>query len=132
MNHLPFLDQAAQEAGQARASGERPAGAVLVKDSEVIAHSHFRCQSLNDPIAVPEMECIRHAGRRTDQAELVLYSSRYPDMLVAGTIIQFSIGGLVIGLPEKDSSAISLLKEKNVPLTFVPHDGCLALEQLYE
>ncbi len=132
MNHLPFLDQAVQEAEQARASGERPAGAVLVKDNKVITHNHSRCQSLNDPIAVPEMECIRHAGRRADQAELVLYSSRYPDMLVAGTIIQFSIGGLVIGLPETESPAISLLKEKNVPLTFVPHDGCLALEQLHE
>jgi tRNA(Arg) A34 adenosine deaminase TadA len=132
MNHLQFLDQAAREAAKARTMGECPAGAVLVKEGEIIASSHFRCNALNDPIAVPEMDCIRRAGRRVDQAELTLYSSRYPDMLVAGTIIQFSIGALVIGLREKKSPAISLLKDKNVPLTFITHDGCAALEQSHE
>jgi tRNA(adenine34) deaminase len=132
MNHLPFLDQAVREAARANTMGERPAGAVLVKQGEIIASSHYRCKTLNDPIAVPEMECIRAAGRRTDQPTLTLYSSRYPDLLVAGTIIQFSIGALVIGLPEQNSPAISLLREKNVPITFVPHDGCSALEQKHE
>ena len=127
MNHLPFLDKAVDEARQAKDGGERPAGAVLVKDDAVIASSHYRCRSLNDPIAVPEMDCIRRAGRRTDQNTLTLYSTRYPDLLVAGTIVQFSIGGLVIGLPERNSPAISLLRDKNVPMTFLPHDGCMAL-----
>lgn len=128
MNHLPFLDLAVDEARQAEVEGERPAGAVLVKDGAVIARSHYRCQSLNDPIAVPEMDCIRRAGRRTDQRTLTLYSTRYPDLLVVGTIIQFSIGELVIGLPEKSSPAITLLHDKNVPIKFFPHDGCVQLE----
>ena len=128
MNHLPFLDKAVDEARQAEEEGERPAGAVLVKGSEIIASSHSRCQSLNDPIAVPEMDCIRRAGRRSDQKTLTLYSSRYPDLLVAGTIVQFSIGELVVGLPEKSSPAISLLRNKNIPMTFLAHDGCMQLE----
>lgn len=132
MNHLPFLDQAAREATKAKTMGDSPAGAVLVKQGKIIASSHNRCKTLNDPIAVPEMECIRDAGRRTDQSTLTLYSSRYPDMLVAGTIIQFSIGALVIGLPEQNSPAISLLRDKNVPIAFVPHDGCSALAQRHE
>ncbi len=100
MNHLPFLDQAVREAAEAKSMGECPAGAVLVKDDDIIASSHSRCNALNDPIAVPEMDCIRRAGRRNDQPSLTLYSTRYPDMLVAGTIIHFSIGSLVIGLQE--------------------------------
>jgi len=78
-----------------------------------------RCVELDNPVAVAEMDCIRAAGRRVDQRDLTLCTTRYPDMLVAGTVIQFSIGGLVIGQPEKDSAAVSLLREKGVPVTFV-------------
>ncbi|MBX2884438.1 MAG: hypothetical protein KTR32_31080, partial [Granulosicoccus sp.] len=58
---------------------------------------------------------------------LTLYTTRYPDMLTAGTVLQFSIGAVVIGLPEKSTPAIQLLKEKSVPVSFVPHAGCLEL-----
>ena len=131
MNHLSFLDIAEEEANNAKALGELPAGAVLVKDNQIVARSHTRCHTLNDPIAVPEMDCIRQAGRRLDQPTLTLYSSRYPDMLSAGTILQFSIGKVVIGLPEKRNDAINLLRSKNVPVRFEPHDGCIRLEAIH-
>ncbi len=122
-----FLEIAAAHARQSETESGIPAGAVLVKNGEVIASSHDRSQQLNDPVAAAEMDCIRRAGRRSDQAELVLYTTRYPDMLVAGTILQFAIGALVIGLPETSNQAIHLLKIKNIPITFLPTDQCMAL-----
>lgn len=104
-------------------------GAVLLKGEDIIAQSHDRTRQTNDPIAVAEVDCIKQAGRRNDQLDLVLCSSRYPDMLSAGTILQFSIGKVVVGLPKTDSEALSLLSDKNVVVEFCPHDGCVELSQ---
>ncbi|MCP4432652.1 MAG: nucleoside deaminase [Gammaproteobacteria bacterium] len=96
------------------------AGAVLVKGEHIVAQSGDRRVQQNNPVATAEMECIRQAGRRSDQAQLTLYSSAYPDMLIAGTILQFSIAAIVIGLPEASNQAIELLHSKAVPVTFLP------------
>lgn len=122
-----FLEIALQQARQSETEGGVAVGAVLVKNREVIASSHDRTRQLNDPIATAEMDCIRQAGRRNDQAELVLYTTRYPDRLVVGTMLQFAIGGLVIALPEISNHAISLLKTKNIPITFSPMQQSMAL-----
>ena len=120
MSHSKYLQIAKDQALKGAKQGGDSAGAVLIRGEEIIAQSHDQRRQHNNPIATAEMECIRLAGRRTDQSELVLYSTHYPDMLIAGTILQFSIGALVIGLPELSSPAIDLLKSKKVPVTFSP------------
>ena len=136
MDHNHYLDIASQEGEQAQKSNEEPAGAVLVKAGEsspgIVAQSHNQIRTRNDPIATAELDCIRRAGRRNDQPDLTLYTTRYPDMLCAGTVLQFSIGALVIGLPKADSPALKLLEEKAVPVSFVPHAGCQSLLQAGE
>lgn len=127
MDHQKFLDIACSEAKQSIASGGIGAGAVMVKNDEVVAQSHDRTKQINDPIAVAEVDCIRKAGRRNDQPELTLYSTRYPDMLCVGTILQFSIGAMVIGLTQSDTPELALLKDKGVPVTFSPHAHCKEL-----
>lgn len=127
MDHQRFLDIACSEAKQSIVSGGIGAGAVMVKNDEVVAQSHDRTKQINDPIAVAEVDCIRKAGRRNDQAELTLYSTRYPDMLCVGTILQFSIGAVVIGLEQSDTAELTLLKDKGVPVTFSPHVRCKEL-----
>ena len=137
VNHFYYLGIACEQGNLAKKANEMPAGAVLVKAEEigadsaqlVVSKSHEQCQALDDPIATAEMDCIRRAGRRNDQSELTLYTSRYPDMLCAGTLLQFSIGALVIGLPATESPALNLLSEKGLSVSFVPHSGC---EQLQE
>lgn len=124
MQHQTFVEAACEQARLSISAGGVGAGAVLVKDGGVIARSHDRSRQLNDPIAVAEMDCIRRAGRRGDHAQLTLYSTRYPDMLCAGTILQFSIGALVVGLPRTDAPEVALLKQKNVRVTFAPTDCC--------
>lgn len=129
MNHKRFLNAACAQARQSIVNGGIGVGAVMVRGGEVIARSHDRTTQLNDPIAVAEVDCIRQAGRRSDQKELTLYSTRYPDMLCAGTILQFSIGSLVIGLAPAATPEIVLLKDKNFPIVFCPHAECQELIQ---
>jgi creatinine deaminase len=119
MSYASYL-QIARDQAQAEKSDIKLTAAVLVKGEEVVAMSLDRRQQDNNPIATAEMECIRLAGRRTDQAALTLISTDYPDMLIAGTILQFSIGALVVGLPEISTPAIELLVSKGVPVTFCP------------
>ena len=120
MSQAEFLQIALQQAQSGAVSGQDAAGAVLVKDNEVIATSPDRRLEKNNPIATAEMECIRLAGRRNDQASWKLISTHYPNMLIAGTILQFSIGALVIGREERFDPVIELLKSKGVSITFCP------------
>ena len=129
MNHSDYLKLAVQEALKNNGQSGDQCGAVMVKHDQVLAVSSNISQAANNPIATAEMECIRLAGRRNDQPDLVLYSTRYPDMLLAGTMVQFSIGALVIGLPEKSSPATSLLKSKGIRVTFFPEEACLKLNE---
>lgn len=124
-----FLDAAVEEARKGLDEGGKGCGAVLVKGDEVVSRSRDRTRQLNDPIAVAEVDCVRRAGRRNDQSSLTLYTTRYPDMLCAGTLVQFSVGRLVVGLEPTDSAAISLLTDKEVPVDFVSHAGCARLRE---
>ncbi len=124
MNHEEFLQVTCDEAKQGLDEGGIGIGAVLVKNGQIIARSHDRTRQHNNPIAVAEVDCIKLAGRRGDQQQLTLYSSRYPDLLTAGTVLQFSIGSMVIGLDEKINPAISLLLSRNVPIIFKPFAAC--------
>ena len=114
------MEMAVEQAQRSAAEGGIATGAVLVKNDEIISSGHdLSCQE-NNPVAMAEMDCIRQAGRRNDQAQLVLYSTGYPNMLVAGTILQFSIGTLVIGLPETSNFAINLLINNDINVQFLP------------
>ncbi|MEM7196151.1 MAG: deaminase [Pseudomonadota bacterium] len=126
-HHERFLAEAAAEARKSVAEGGKGVGAVLVKDETIVARSCDRTHQLNDPIAVAEMDCIRRAGRRADQSELTLYSTGYPDMLTAGTLLQFSIGALVVGRTALNSDSLKLLAERQLPVKFIPHTDCTSL-----
>ena len=119
VDHNYFMDIAFDEAQSSADQGGVGIGAVLVKGQEVITSSGDRTLQNNNPIAVAEMECIRKAGRRNDQPELSLYSTRCPDMLTAGTLIQFSIGHLVVAQEATASKALSLLENRGVGITFL-------------
>lgn len=119
MDHSYFLELARQQANQSVDQGGECRGAVLVKEGRVLAQSGDQTRQNNNPIAVAEMECIRQAGRRSDHRDLILYMVQYPDMLTAGTVIQFSIGTLVIGLAETQTPEVGLLRSRDVNLIFI-------------
>ena len=125
--HSVLLDAAVEQARSGNAPPGRRAGAVIAKAGSIVARSCDRTLELDDPIAVAEVDCIRMAGRRSDQNELTLYTTRYPDMLCVGTVLQFSIGSVVIGLERISSAELALLHAKGVPVVHEPHQGCKEL-----
>ena len=118
MDHDRIWAQVVHQAEACANSGDEPAGAVLARGEEIVASGRNRVRELDDPIAVAEMDCIRQAGRRSDQTELTLYSSGAPSLLVAGTLLQFSIGGLCVKGNDQENDAVDLLRSKGVAVTF--------------
>ena len=118
MNIEKFLKLAEEQAEIGKREDGEPVGSVLTQGDEVVGCGHDRTRQLNDPIAIAELDCFRNAGRRSDYSELTLYSTHYPNMLVAGVIIQFGIGQLIVGDQGScDDSVARLLSSKRVRLT---------------
>ncbi len=117
--HKKFLEIAREEAQAGEAEGGIATGAVLVKKGELISRSRDHTRQLNDPIAIAEMDCIRRAGRRIDYDQMTLYSTVVPNMLIAGTLLQFGVNCVVIGRSAEQSDGVKLLQSNHVVVTFV-------------
>ena len=116
-----FLKLAEEQGAIGKREGGEPVGSILAKGDEIVGCGHDRTRQLNDPIAIAELDCFRNAGRRSDYSELTLYSTHYPNMLVAGVVIQFGIGQLIVGDQGScDGSVARLLSSKRVRLTVLP------------
>lgn len=113
-----LIDKARELASNAdRADIDRDAvhGALLVKDGAIVSEGTSCRYSRSDPVRYAEMDCIANAGRRSDQAQLTLYTTGSPNWLTAGTIVQFGIGALVYaGITGSD--ALDFLADKGVEL----------------
>jgi len=116
MNDQDFMSIAFSESANSFAE---KAGAVLVIDDQIIAKSYDRTQELNDPTAIAEIDCIRKAGRRNDQSSMCLYTTKIPDMLGAGTVVQFGISSLVISGTPRDSATLDFLQQHGVLIRFL-------------
>jgi guanine deaminase len=84
-----FLRQAIVLAYQARQAGERPFGAILVRNDEVIAKAQDQCCLLNDPTAHAELRLISsycHENKRFDLTGITIYSCAEPCVMCSGAI----------------------------------------------
>ncbi|MGI9465451.1 MAG: nucleoside deaminase [Aestuariivirgaceae bacterium] len=76
-----FIARAFKMRNLAKALGDQPYGAVVVRDNLIIGLSHSRVVSEQDPTAHAELAAIRDAARRSGNRDLsgaVLYSSSRP------------------------------------------------------
>ncbi|MGH8103931.1 MAG: nucleoside deaminase [bacterium] len=95
-----WMRLALEEAEAARDAGEIPIGAVLVRDSRLIARDHNRKEERSDASAHAEILVIREAGRkegawRLDGAEL--YATAEPCFMCWGAILEARIAVVVFG-----------------------------------
>jgi len=90
-------------------------GALLVKDGSIISEGLSCRYSRLDPVRYAEMDCIANAGRRSDHAELTLYTTGSPNWLAVGTMVQFGIGGLVFA-GATGTPALEFLSSKGVAI----------------
>jgi tRNA(adenine34) deaminase len=97
---VAFMDLALDQARRAGESGDVPVGAVLVRDSEVVAAAGNRTARDRDPTAHAEMLVIRDAAESLDDWRLVgctLYVTLEPCAMCAGAIVLARVDRVVFG-----------------------------------
>jgi tRNA(adenine34) deaminase len=102
------MREALAEAAKARAKGEVPIGAVLVKDGEVIGSGHNLKETLQDPTAHAEIIAIREAAGkirswRLDDADL--YVTIEPCPMCMGAMLQARVRRVIFGAFEPKAGA---------------------------
>lgn len=100
-NH--FMRLAIQEAQRAKAMGEVPIGAVLVRGEEVVASTHNLCETEDDPTAHAELLAIREAAKiigKRALSECELFVTVEPCAMCAGAIINARLKKTVFGAHE--------------------------------
>jgi tRNA(adenine34) deaminase len=108
VGHDTFMREALAEAAKARAKGEVPIGAVLVKDGEVIGSGHNLKETLQDPTAHAEIIAIREAAGkirswRLDDADL--YVTIEPCPMCMGAMLQARVRRVIFGAFEPKAGA---------------------------
>ncbi|MGF6756172.1 tRNA adenosine(34) deaminase TadA [Paraburkholderia sp. GAS42] len=104
--HFMSLAQAAAEA--ARAAGEVPVGAVLVRGDEVIATGFNHPISGHDPSAHAEMAALRSAAQALENYRLPgceLFVTLEPCLMCAGAIMHARIARVVFGARDPKTGA---------------------------
>lgn len=88
------------EARKAYALGEVPVGAVITRNSEIIAAAHNLVESTDDPAAHAEIIALKRASERLGRRQLndcILYVTLEPCAMCTGAILLYRIGALAFG-----------------------------------
>lgn len=103
---------ALEEARQAATEGEVPVGAVILRDSAVIASAHNQREQLRDPTAHAEIIAITQAAESLGGWRLegcTLYVTLEPCPMCAGGIVQARIPRVVYGAADPKAGAAESL-----------------------
>ncbi len=103
-----FMKAALKEAEKARSKGEVPVGAVIVKDSKIIARGHNQIESKNDATNHGELIAIKKACKKLGYKRLTgttMYVTLEPCAMCAGAIVLARIDNLVIGARDPKTGA---------------------------
>ncbi len=139
-----FMDQALREARKAYAVGEVPVGAVVVRESQVIARAWNQVETLKDATAHAEMLALAAAQAEVGDWRLegcTLFVTKEPCPMCAGALVHCRPDRVVFGCPDGKAGAaggwINLL-ESNPPLNHrcdvvsgVRGEECLAMLQSF-
>jgi tRNA(Arg) A34 adenosine deaminase TadA len=100
--HEGYLRRAILLAASARAHGNAPFGAVLVRDGTIVATAENTVLTTRDLAGHAEMNLLRSIGRDLDAAALadaVLYASTEPCAMCSGAIYWAGLRRVVYGCP---------------------------------
>ncbi|MEM8953279.1 MAG: tRNA adenosine(34) deaminase TadA [Verrucomicrobiota bacterium] len=108
-----FMHEALRQARRAYAAEEVPVGAVIVRNSQIIARAYNQVETLNDATAHAEMLALTQAESVVNDWRLTdcdLYVTKEPCAMCAGAIIHCRVRRVIFGCPsEKDGAAGSVL-----------------------
>jgi tRNA(Arg) A34 adenosine deaminase TadA len=118
--HEAFMRDALEEARVARAAGEVPIGAVVVRDGAVLATGFNQPIRAVDPTAHAEVVALRAAALRAGNYRLTgttLYVTVEPCLMCLGAIVHARIDALVYGADDPKGGAVrSLLRVEDLAL----------------
>ncbi|MBI5263204.1 MAG: nucleoside deaminase [Bradyrhizobium sp.] len=95
-HHYDFMLEAIREAENSIAQGGLPIGAVLTRNSRIIARGHNRRVQEKNVILHGEMSCLRDAGLSSFH-DTVMYTTLSPCPMCAGALGLFRLSLVVIG-----------------------------------
>ena len=107
-----WMHHAFELAVQAMTADEVPVGAVIVRDSSIIAAAANQRESLRDPTAHAEMIAITQAAAAIEDWRLertTLYVTLEPCVMCAGAILQSRIPRVVFGAWDPKAGAVCSL-----------------------
>ena len=86
-------------------TGNYPIGAVIVRDGKIIARSHNRTKTDQDPTQHAEVATIRKAAKKIGRrhlGECVLYTTHEPCPMCATACVWARLDGVIIGAVNAD------------------------------
>ncbi len=103
-----FMRLALELAERAKAAGEVPVGAVVVRDGEVIARGYNQPIGLHDPTAHAEIAALRAAADALGNYRLpgcTLYVTLEPCVMCAGAMMHARLSRVVFGASDPKTGA---------------------------
>jgi len=107
-----FMRLALEEAEAGFDADEVPVGAVIVQGDAVIARTHNRRESSNDPTGHAELLALRVAAQKLQRwrlSEATLYVTKEPCIMCAGAMVNARLGRLVYGCRDEKGGAVDSL-----------------------
>lgn len=111
-NHEKWMQIALQEARLARAEGEVPVGAVLVRNNELVAREHNRREKNHAATAHAEILVIEEGNRRLGAwrlSDCTLYVTLEPCVMCAGAMVNARVSTVVYGCKDPKAGAVESL-----------------------
>ena len=107
-----WMGRALEMAYEAIAADEVPVGAIIVRDSSIIAAASNQRESLHDPTAHAEMIAITQAAAAIEDWRLeraTLYVTLEPCVMCSGAILQARLPRVVYGAADPKGGAVRSL-----------------------
>ena len=123
-----YMELAIQQAQAAKAAGDFPYGAVLVRGGMIIATGRNRMNTQNDPTSHAEIDVLRDAGLQATYADTVMYASAFPCLMCAGPIVFYGVPEIIAGASwEGYEVSRSFMESHGVKISVLELEECREL-----
>lgn len=112
LDHEKFMRLALKEAELALQEGERPIGAIVVHNGQVISRGRAQHRRRNSEIAHAELNALMdaHAYVRANLHECAIYTTVEPCVMCLGAIVMSDVPHVVFALADKWIRSVEMLK----------------------